>query len=127
MQITHASLFVNDQDQALEFYTQALGFLKKQDVPVGEFKWLTVVSPASPDGVELLLEPNDNPIAQKYQKGLFDQGIPAASFGVRDIQAEYRRLKSLEVSFTTPPTKMGDVTAAVFNDTCGNLIQVRQM
>ncbi|MYD52437.1 MAG: VOC family protein, partial [Dehalococcoidia bacterium] len=96
------------------------------DVPVGEFKWLTVVSPDDPDGTELLLEPNENPVAQEYQKGIFDQGIPAASFSVTDIRAEYEKLKSLGVAFTMEPTEMGNVTIAVFDDTCGNLIQIMQ-
>ena len=126
MRITHTSIFVRDQEEALKFYTETLGFLKKQDVPVGEFKWLTVVSPDDPDGVELLLEPNDNPVAQAYQKGLCDQGIPAASFGVTDIGAEYERLKSLGVAFAMEPTEVANVTIAVFDDTCGNLIQVLQ-
>ena len=94
--------------------------------PVGEHKWLTVVSPDDPDGPELLLEPNENPVAQTYQKGIFDQGIPAASFGVADIHAEHEKLKSLGVTFTMEPTDMGAVTIAVFDDTCGNLIQIMQ-
>ena len=126
MRITHTSVFVSDQDQALKFYTETLGFVKKHDVPVGKFKWLTVVSPDEPEGTELLLEPNENPVAQTYQKGIFDQGIPAASFGVTDIRAEYEKLKSLGVSFTMEPTEVANVTIAVFDDTCGNLIQVVQ-
>ena len=126
MRITHASVFVSDQDKALKFYTETLGFVKKHDVPVGKFKWLTVVSPDDPEGTELLLEPNDNPVAQAYQKGIFDQGIPAASFGVTDIRAEYEKLKSLGVAFTMEPIEVANVTIAVFDDTCGNLIQVVQ-
>ena len=126
MRITHTGVFVGDQDEALRFYTETLGFVKKQDVPAGEFKWLTVVSPDDPDGTELLLEPNENPVAQAYQSGLFDQGIPATSFGVTDIRAEYERLTSLGVAFVMEPTPMGDVTIAVFDDTCGNLIQIMQ-
>ena len=126
MRITHTSVFVSDQDEALKFYTETLGFAKKQDIPVGKFKWLTVVSPDDPEGTELLLEPNDNPVSQAYQKGIFDQGIPAASFGVTDIRAEYEKLKSLGVAFTMEPTEVADVTIAVFDDTCGNLIQVVQ-
>ncbi len=126
MRITLSGVFVSDQDKALRFYTDTLGFLKKHDVPVGEFKWLTVVSPDDPDGTELLLEPNENPVAQEYQKGIFDQGIPATSFGVTDIHAEYEKLKSLGVVFTMEPTEMGNVTIAVFDDTCGNLIQIMQ-
>ncbi len=126
MRISLTSVFVSDQDEALGFYTETLGFVKKHDVPVGEFKWLTVVSPDDPDGTELLLEPNENPVAQAFQRGIFDQGIPAASFGVTDIRAEYERLKSLGVSFTMEPTEMANVTIAVFDDTCGNLIQIMQ-
>lgn len=126
MRITLTNVFVGDQDEALKFYTEVLGFVKKQDVPVGEFKWLTVVSPDDPDGTELLLEPNENPVAQAYQKGLFDQGIPAASFAVTDIHAEYEKLNSLGVAFSMEPTEMGNVTIAVFDDTCGNLVQIMQ-
>lgn len=126
MKIVLTSVHVNDQDKALEFYTKTLGFLKKEDFPVGEFKWLTVVSPDDQDGTELLLEPNDNPVAKAYQKGIFEQGIAAASFGVEDVCAEYDRLKSLGVTFTMEPTKMDNVTIAIFDDTCGNLIQIVQ-
>ena len=126
MRITLTSVFVRNQDEALRFYTETLGFVKKHDVPVGEFKWLTVVAPDDPDGTELLLEPNDNPVAQEYQNGIFDQGIPAASFSVMDIRAEYEQLKSLGVAFVMEPTEMANVTIAVFDDTCGNLIQIMQ-
>ena len=126
MRITLTGVFVSDQDKALRFYTETLGFVKKHDLPVGEFKWLTVVSPDDPDGTELLLEPNENPVAQEYQKGIFDQGIPAASFSVTDIRAEYEKLKSLGVAFTMEPTELPNVTIAVFDDTCGNLIQIMQ-
>ncbi len=126
MRIILTGVFVSDQDKALRFYTETLGFVKKHDVPVGEFKWLTVVSPDDPDGTELLLEPDANPVSQAYQKGLFEQGIPAASFGVTDIRAEYEKLKSLGVAFTMEPTEMGNVTIAVFDDTCGNLVQIMQ-
>ncbi len=126
MRITHTSVFVSDQDEALRFYTETLGFVKKHDLPVGEFKWLTVVSPDDPDGTELLLEPNENPVAQEYQKGLFDQGIPATAFSVMDIRAEYEKLKLLGVAFTMEPTELANVTIAVFDDTCGNLIQIMQ-
>ena len=126
MRITLTGVFVRDQDEALRFYTETLGFVKKHDVPVGEFKWLTVVSPEDPDGTELLLEPNNNPVAQEYQKGLFDQGLPAAAFSVTDIRAEYERLKLLGVAFTMEPTELPNVTIAVFDDTCGNLIQLMQ-
>ncbi len=126
MRITLTGVFVGDQDEALKFYTETLGFVKKHDVPVGEFKWLTVTAPDDPDGPELLLEPNENPVAQEYQKGMFDQGIPTASFSVTDIQAEYERLTSLGVAFTMEPTELPDVIIAVFDDTCGNLIQLMQ-
>ena len=127
MRINLTSVFVDNQDKALKFYTDVLGFVKKTDIPVGEFKWLTVVSPEQPDGTQLLLEPNDNPAAATYQKAIFGQGIAAASFAVSDIQKEYERLKKLGVTFTQPPTAMGPVTMAVFEDTCGNLIQIGQV
>ncbi len=126
MRITLTSVFVSDQDKALSFYTETLGFVKKHDLPVGEFKWLTVVSPDDPDGTELLLEPNENEVSQAYQKGIFDQGIPAASFGVTDIRAEHEKLKSMGVAFTMEPTELANVSVAVFDDTCGNLIQIMQ-
>lgn len=127
MKIKLTSVFVDDQDEALKFYTGKLGFVKKQDFPVGEFKWLTVVSPEEPNGVELLLEPSDNPAAQAYKKALFEQGIPAAAFAADDIQAEYARLKELGVEFSMEPTDMGTAIVAVFNDTSGNLIQIYQV
>jgi catechol 2,3-dioxygenase-like lactoylglutathione lyase family enzyme len=120
------SVLVDDQDKALKFYTDVLGFIKKQDFPVGDFKWLTVVSPAEPDGTELVLEPNDNPAARTFQEALFKQGIPLAVFAVDDIQGEYERLKKLGVVFRQEPTQMGPTTQAVFEDTCGNLIQLFQ-
>ena len=126
MKIYLTSVFVDDQDKALKFYTEALGFLKKSDFPVGQFKWLTVVSPEEPGGVELLLEPNDNPAARQYQKALFEQGIAATSFAVSDIHKEYERMKKLGVVWTQEPTPMGPATVAVFDDTCGNLIQIAQ-
>jgi catechol 2,3-dioxygenase-like lactoylglutathione lyase family enzyme len=126
MKIILSSVFVTDQDKAEKFYTGTLGFVKKHDVPLGEFKWLTVVSPEDHDGTELLLEPNNNPVALAYQKGIFDQGIPATSFGVTDVRAEYEKLKQRGVTFTMEPTEMGPVTIAVFDDTCGNLIQIMQ-
>src|ERR1041384_1145409 len=103
MRIKLTSVFVEDQDKALAFYTNVLGFVKKQDFPVGQFKWLTVVSPEAPDEVELLLEPNDNPAAKTFQKSIFDQGIPAAAFNVDDVQAEYDRMKQRGVTFRTDP------------------------
>lgn len=127
MKIRLTSVFVDDQDKALRFYTEVLGFAKKQDVPVGEFKWLTVASPEELDGVELLLEPNDNPAASTFQQAIFQQGIPLATFNVDDIRAEYERMKALGVRFTMEPTSMGPTTVAVFDDTCGNLIQIAQV
>lgn len=126
IKIILTSVFVDDQDKALAFYTEKLGFVKKQDVPVGKFKWLTVVSPENREGTELLLEPSDNPVAIEYKKGLVKQGIPAASFGVDSIDDEYKRLMSLDVTFTMKPTQMGPVKIAVLNDTCGNLIQLME-
>jgi len=126
MKIVVTSVMVGDQNRALKFYTQTLGFVKKTDVPVGESRWLTVVSPEQPDGPELLLEPTGFPPAKTYQKALFEAGIPLTSFGVADVQAVYERLKTRGVVFRTSPTKMGPVTVAVFEDTCGNLIQLAQ-
>jgi predicted enzyme related to lactoylglutathione lyase len=127
VKIKLTSVFVDDQDKAIRFYTEVLGFVKKQDFPVGEFKWLTVVSPEEPDDVELLLEPNDNPAAKSYQKALFAQGIAQASFAVDDIHKEYERLKRLGVAFMMEPTSAGPATIAVFDDTCGNWIQIYQV
>lgn len=124
MKIIVTSLFVEDQDKALGFYSETLGFVKKHDVPAGEFRWITLVSPDDQDGTELVLEPNDNPIAKEYQKKLIEQGIPATMFGVSDVRKEYNRLMKLDVKFTMEPTEMGDMTIAVFDDTCGNLIQI---
>lgn len=124
MKIVLTSVFVNNQDDALRFYTEKLGFVEKENVSVGAFKWLTVVSPDDEGGAELLLEPNDNPTARTYQEEIFKQGIPAASFGVDDVEKEYKHLTSLGIVFTTKPTRMGGATIAVFNDTCGNLIQI---
>ena len=124
MKIVLTSVYVQDQEKALAFYTEVLGFVKKTDIP--EIKWLTLVSPADPDGVELLLEPLGLPAAQVYQKAVFDQGIPFTSFGSDDIQAEFERLKDLGVKFRVEPKKVGDVTIAIFEDTCGNLIQMAQ-
>lgn len=126
MKIKLSSVFVDDQDKALKFYTEVLGFVKKTDVPVGQYKWLTVVSPEEPDGTELLLEPSDNPAAKTFKKAIFEQGIPLTAFAVEDIQAEYERLKKLGVRFTMEPTKTGPTTIAVFDDTCGNFIQIYQ-
>ena len=127
MKIKLTSVFVDDQDKAIRFYTEVLGFVKKHDSPVGEFKWLTVVSPEGPDDVELLLEPNDNAAAKSYQKALFEQGIAQAAFAVDDIHKEHERLKGLGVAFMMEPTSAGPATIAVFDDTCGNWIQIYQV
>ncbi|HET6626645.1 MAG TPA: VOC family protein [Nocardioidaceae bacterium] len=127
IRIAVTSVFVQDQEAALRFYTEVLGFVGKQDVPMGEFRWLTVTSADDPDGIELLLEPSENPIAGTYQQGLFEQGIPATSFAVDDLTKEHARLTDLGVRFTTEPTSMGPVTVAVIDDTCGNLIQLAQL
>ena len=127
MRINVTSVVVDDQAKALAFYTDVLGFLKKTDVPAGEHRWLTVVSPEAPDGVELLLEPNAHPAAQAYQQAIVADGIPATSFAVDDVQVEFERLASRGVTFVQPPTPMGPVTTAVFDDTCGNLIQIASM
>ncbi|WP_010095458.1 VOC family protein [Ornithinibacillus scapharcae] len=124
MKIIVTSIFVEDQDKALEFYTKTLGFVVKHDVPSGAYRWITVVSPDAKDGTELVLEPNEHPAAQEYQKKLFADGIPVTMFGVHDIQEEYQRLMDHGVRFTMKPTEMGDITIAVFDDTCGNLIQI---
>ena len=124
MNIIVTSLFVDDQDKALQFYTNVLGFVKKHDVPAGKFRWITVVSKDNEDGTELALEPNDNIAAQDYQNNLMQQGIPATMFGVEDIDKEYERLKAHGVEFTMEPKAAGDMKLAVFNDTCGNLIQL---
>jgi len=126
MKIKLTSVMVDDQDKALKFYTEVLGFVKKNDIPMGEARWLTVISPDGPDDVELLLEPMGFPPAKTYQKALFEAGIPLTLFAVEDIQKEYERMKKLGVVFKTAPTRMGPVTIAVFEDTCGNLIQMAQ-
>jgi catechol 2,3-dioxygenase-like lactoylglutathione lyase family enzyme len=125
MKIHLNSVFVDDQDKALRFYTNVLGFVKKNDVPVGSTdRWLTVVSPEDPDGTELLLEPSGHPAVQPYKTALVEDGIPATSFAVDDVQAEFNRLRELGVQFTQEPLEMGPVTTAVLDDTCGNLIQI---
>ncbi|WP_100407750.1 VOC family protein [Bacillus solitudinis] len=126
MKIIVTSIFVEDQDKALKFYSEKLGFVKKHDVPTGEYRWITLVSPDEQDGTELLLEPNAHPAAKEYQKKIFAEGIPATMFGVADIRKEYKRLMEKGVKFNMEPTEMGEVTIAVFNDTCGNLIQIMQ-
>ena len=124
MRISLTSVLVDDQEKALRFYTDVLGFVKKTDVPMGEHRWLTVVSPEQPDGVELLLEPDAHPAAPAFKEALVADGIPFTSFAVGDATAEFERLSGLGVTFTQPPTAMGPVTTAVFDDTCGNLIQI---
>ena len=126
MRITLTSVLVDDQDKALHFYTEVLGFVKKTEVPVGEHRWLTVVSPEEPSGAELLLEPDVHPAVGPFKRALVADGIPYASFAVSDIDAEFERLRSLGVSFTQEPTETGPVRTAVLDDTCGNLIQIMQ-
>ena len=127
MRIAYTSVFVDDQDKALAFYTEVLGFVKKTEVPLGEYRWLTVVSPEDADGVELVLEPREHPAALAYTAALVADGIPCTSFVVEDAAAEAGRLAALGVVFTQPATVMGPVTTAVFDDTCGNLLQIQSM
>jgi catechol 2,3-dioxygenase-like lactoylglutathione lyase family enzyme len=127
VRINLASVLVDDQQKALRFYTEVLGFVKKTDVPLGEHSWLTVVSPDDPDGVELVLEPDEHPAVKPFKAALVADGIPFTSFAVDDVQKEYDRLTSLGVTFTQQPTAMGPVTTAVLDDTCGNLIQIAAM
>jgi catechol 2,3-dioxygenase-like lactoylglutathione lyase family enzyme len=127
MQIKLNSVMVDDQEKALKFYTEVLGFVKKIDLPVGEFRWLTVVSPEGPDDIELVLEPNANAAAKTFQKAIYEQGIPATAFAVADIQREYERLRALGVAFRSEPKDAGGVKIAAFDDTCGNLIQLYQV
>jgi catechol 2,3-dioxygenase-like lactoylglutathione lyase family enzyme len=126
MRIVVSSIFVDDQDKALTFYTTKLGFVKKADIPVGVARWLTVVAPNAPDGTELVLEPDSHPAVGPFKRALMQDGIPFTSFAVDDIHAEYERLRSAGVQFTQPPVEMGPVTTAVLDDTCGNLIQLAQ-
>ncbi|SFN21421.1 VOC family protein [Dokdonella immobilis] len=126
MRIRLNSIFVDDQDKALKFYTEVLGFVKSVEIPMGEYRWLTVRSPEGGDA-ELSLEPNANPAAKTYQQALLAQGIPATAFEVDDIEEEHARLDGLGVAFTREPTDAGPVTIAVFSDTCGNLIQIYQL
>jgi catechol 2,3-dioxygenase-like lactoylglutathione lyase family enzyme len=127
MQIKLTSVFVDDQEKALNFYTGVLGFIKKMDFSAGKYRWLTVVSPEEPEGVQLVLEPNANPTAKTYQQEIFRQGIPAANFFVGDVQKVYERLKQLGVTFTKEPTKTTGSTIAILDDTCGNLIQITHL
>jgi len=124
MRVNVLSVFVDDQAKGLAFYTEVLGFVKKHDVPLGEFSWITVVSPEQPDGTEVLLEPANHPAVAPFRSALNADGIPWTSFAVDDVQAEYERLRAAGVVFTQEPTEMGPVTTAVFDDTCGNLIQI---
>ncbi len=127
MKIFITSVFVDDQAKALKFYTEVLGFVKKTDIPVGKFRWLTAVSPEGSADIELLLEPNENPAAKTYQKTIHEAGIPATMFRVEDVKKEYERMMKLGVTFLIPPTKMGPATSAIFDDTCGNLISINQL
>ena len=124
MRINLTSVFVDDQEQALRFYTEVLGFVKQYDVPVGEDRWLTLVSAEDPEGTALLLEPSGHPAVKPFKEALVADGIPFTSFAVDDVRAEYERLRGLGVRFAQEPTAMGPVITAVFDDTCGNLIQI---
>ncbi len=127
MKIKLTSIYVDDQEKALHFYTEVLGFLKKADFSQGSFRWLTVASREEPDGAELQLALNDNPAAKTYQQAIFQQGQPAAMFFTDDVQADYERIKARGAEFTMPPTKVTGSTIAMANDTCGNLIQLTQL
>ena len=127
MKIKLASVFVSDQNKALDFYTKTLGFVKKADIGAGGYRWLTVVAAEDPNGAQLVLEPNNNPAAKTFQESIFKQGIPMTMFFVDDIQKEYQRLKKLGVKFTMDPTKTPGSIIAVFDDTVGNLIQITQL
>ncbi len=124
MRINLTSVLVDDQAKALRFYTEVLGFQEKHNIPLGEHRWITVVSPGDPDGTELLLEPDEHPAAKPFKDALVADGIPFTSFAVDDVRAEYERLRGLGVNFTQEPAEMGPVTTAVLDDTCGNLIQI---
>lgn len=126
MRINLSSVMVDDQDQALRFYTETLGFQKKHDIRLGEYRWITVVSPEDLDGTELVLEPDEHPAAKPFKSALVEDGIPFTSFAVNDVAAEHARLEALGVRFTQPPTDLGTVITAVLDDTCGNLIQIAQ-
>ena len=127
MRIKLTSVMVDDQEKALRFYTDVLGFVKKTDVSQGPYRWLTVVSPEEPDGTELHLERNDNPAAKAFQQAMFEQGQPAAMFSSDDVQADYERMRALGAEFTMPPTDVTGSRIATVNDTCGNLIQLTQL
>jgi catechol 2,3-dioxygenase-like lactoylglutathione lyase family enzyme len=127
MRIYVTSVLVDDQDKALKFYTEVLGFVKKTEIPLGEASWLTVVSADDPNGTQLLLEPDGHPAAGPFKRALVEDGIPLTSFAVGNVQGEYDRLRAAGVRFTQEPLEMGGVTTAVFDDTCGNLIQIVQL
>ena len=124
MRITHTSIFVDDQQQGLLFYTGKLGFMVKHDFPAGGARWLTLVSPQAPEGVELVLEPSDHPAVRPFKAALVADGIPFTSFGVPDVRKEYERLRERGVHFVQEPSSAGGFTVAVLDDTCGNLIQI---
>jgi predicted enzyme related to lactoylglutathione lyase len=127
MKIKVMSIHVDDQDKALRFYTEVLGFVKKSDFSQGPYRWLTVISPEQPDGTELQLALNNNPTAKTYQQGIFEQGQPAAMFFTDDIKGDYERIKAHGAQFTMPPTDVTASTIAMLNDTCGNIIQLTQL
>ena len=127
MKIKLTSIYVDDQEKALRFYTEVLGFVKGADVTQGPYRWLTVASPEEPDGAELQLALNDNPAAKTYQQAMFEQGQPAAMLSTDDVQADYERTKARGAEFTMPPTQVTGSTIAMLNDTCGNLIQITQL
>lgn len=126
MRINLSSVPVDDQEKALRFYTETLGFQKKHDIPLGTHRWITVVSPEDPDGTELALEPDEHPAVKPFKSALVEDGIPFTAFAVQDITAEHKRLEGLGVRFTQQPTDLGSVKAAVFDDTCGNLIMIAE-
>ena len=126
MRIHLASVFVDDQQKALRFYTETLGFQLKHNIPLGDHAWITVVSEEAPEGMELLLEPDDHPAVRPFRRALVEDGIPSTSFAVDDVEAEHERLMARGVRFVQPPTDLGTVIAAVFDDSCGNLIQIAE-
>ena len=126
MRIHLASIFVDDQQKALRFYTETLGFQLKHNIPLGDYAWITVVSEEAPDGMELVLEPDDHPAVRPFKRALVEDGIPSTSFAVDDVEAEHERLMARGVRFVQPPTDLGVVITAVFDDSCGNLIQIAE-
>jgi catechol 2,3-dioxygenase-like lactoylglutathione lyase family enzyme len=127
MRIHLTNVYVDDQEKALRFYTGVLGFVKKNDIPLGEHRWLTVVSATEPNGTELLLEPDEHPAVGPFKAALAEDGVPFTSFAVDDVSTEHERLEGLGVRFTQRPTDLGSVVTAVLDDTCGNLIQIAQL